>query len=500
MSSTRPEASGYPSAGLGFTDILNSLEAQHRLPARIKADFREALNLARKFNDEVVRPIYLEVDRKVMEDNEYLPHDFLKKANDRGLFTLWIPKMYGGEGMDMLSLYIFMEEMSTVCAGLANIIGAHYLGVSVLCSSCNMKITNRILRDVVRENRKGNPCTISLAWTEPDAGTDQVEAPLIPKARVRTQASKVPGGYLVNGSKVFISAGHLSTWHMLICYEDIKRPDETIIMLAIKTGMKGFSFGHKEHKMGQKATVASELVFEDCFVPDENVCYSGDQVRGFKITPKEAGLKVINLFPGITQPGVASIGAGVARAACEAAIGYAANKKVGGISLINQQWVQLAIADMYANVVAARTVYMEAVYAAGLRSMIKLLFDKVLFTLSLYTPSWVFTFLVSPLFNLGVVNYIYRKMNFEWASAEDERHMTGLGCLVKFSCSDMAVQNCTRALDLMGADGTRHELGAEKLLRDAKLLQIYEGTNEVNRINLFAQHIAHDMPGVRVFE
>ena len=73
MGSIRPETSGYHSAGLGFMDTLNSLEAQHRLPARIKEDFHEAIKLARRFNDEVVRPVYLGVDRKVMEDNEYLP-------------------------------------------------------------------------------------------------------------------------------------------------------------------------------------------------------------------------------------------------------------------------------------------------------------------------------------------------------------------------------------------------------------------------------------------
>ncbi len=500
MGSIRTEKSGYSSAGFSFMDSLNSLEAQHRLPARIKVDFHEATKLAQRFIEKVIQPVYQDIDRKIMEDNEYLPLDFIRKANEWGLYTLWIPKMYGGQGMNMLSLYPFMEELSSVCAGLANLIGAHYLGVSVLCSSCNIKVINRILRAVVSECNKGNPCLISLAWTEPDAGTDQSEIPLLPQAKVRTQATKVVGGYVVNGSKVFISAGHVSTWHMLICYEDIRRPADTLIMLAVKTGMKGFTFGHKEEKMGQKACVASELIFEDCFVPDENVCFSGDQVGGLNITAKEAGLKVISMFPPVSQPGVGSIGTGIARAACEAAIRYAAKKKIAGVSLINQEWVQMAIADMYANVVMARTLYMEAAYAAGLKSMIRLLFARVLFYLSLYTPSWVFTRFVSPLFNLEIVNRLYRKMNFEWTSDEDERHMSGLGALTKFSCTDIAVANCAKALDLMGADGTRNDIGAEKLLRDAKLLQIYEGTNEVNRINLFSHHIAYNMPGVRVFE
>jgi len=500
MGLIREETSGDSSAGFSFMDSLNSLEAQHRLPARIKTDFHEATKLARRFNDEVLRPIYQDIDRKIMEDNEYLPVEFIRKANEWGLYTFWIPKMYGGQGMNMLSLYPFMEEISSVCAGLANLIGAHYLGVSVLCSSCNIKVINRILRSVVSECNKGNPCLISLAWTEPDAGTDSSEIPLLPQAKVRTQATKVAGGYMVNGSKVFISAGHVSTWHMLICYEDIRRPADTLIMLAVKNGMKGFTFGHKEEKMGQKACVASELIFEDCFVPDENVCFSGDQLGGLNITAREAGMKVISLFPPVSQPGVGSIGTGIARAACDAAIRYAAKKKIAGESLINQEWVQMAIADMYANVVMARALYMEAAYAAGLKSMIRLLFAKVLFYLSLYTPSWVFTRFVSPLFNLEIINRLYRKMNFEWTSDEDERHMSGLGALTKFSCTDIAVANCAKAIDLMGADGTRNDAGAEKMLRDAKLLQIYEGTNEVNRINLFAHHIAHNMPGVRVFE
>lgn len=501
MAFTRPVLSGLSSPGLGFLDTQNSLEAQHRLPARIKKDFHEALRLARKFNDEVLRPMHLETDRKIMEDNDYLPLDFIRKANDWGLYTLWIPKMYGGQGMNMLSLFTFMEELASVCVGLANLVGAHYLGVSVLCSSCNMKITNRILRDVCTESKKGNPCLISLAWTEPDAGTDQFEPPLLHLAKVRTQATKVPDGYKVNGSKVFISAGHVSTWHMLICYEDVKKPEDNLIMLAVKTGMKGFTFGHKEHKMGQKACVASELIFEDCFVPDENVCFSKDHVRKLNISAKEAGMKLISMFPAVTQPGVASLGAGVARAACEAAISYASKKKVGGTSLIDQEWVQIVIADLYANVMAARAIYMEAAYAAGMRSMIRLLFDKVLFTLNLYTPEWMFTLFVAPFFNLEIVNHIYRKLNFEWTSAEDERLMSGLGSMTKFSCTDLAVKNCAMALDLMGADGTRHDAGAEKLLRDAKLLQIYEGTNEVNRINLFSQHIARTIiPEVRIFE
>lgn len=481
-----------------FPDTLNSLEAQHRLPGRMTAEFHEAIALARRFNEEVVRPLHRVIDRKVFDDGEYLPEEFVAKAVERGLFTRWIPKMFGGGGMNMLSLYAFVEEVASVCAGLANVLGVHYLGVSVLSASGNLKLMSRILRDVARREKLGKSCILSLAWTEPDAGSDQVEAPLLRKARVRTTASKVAGGYLVNGSKVFISAGHLATWHMLICYEDLKRPAQTLVMLAVKTGTKGFGFGHKEKKMGQKACVASELVFDACFVPDEDVCFSADYAAELGITAEEACLKVIGAFPGVSQPGVGAVATGVARGACELALAYAANKKVAGEPLAERQWAQMILADMYKNVVAARSLYMEAAYGVARKSMIRMLFSKPLFYLSYILPAAFFT-LLAPLLETEVVNRVYRKMHFRTVP-DDEADVSGLGSICKFSCSDIALANSALALELMGSDGTRHDSGGEKLLRDAKLLQIYEGTNEINRLNLFLKKIAPSTPGIRVFE
>ena len=491
---------GLPAKGFGLSDTLNSLEALHRLPARIRTEFHESIALARRFIDEVVRPVHMQIDRSVMEDNDFLPVDVLRQANEWGLFTRWVPKMFGGKGKNMLSLYPCMEEISSVCAGLANLIGVHYLGVSVLCSSGNARVINRILRDVASQEKKGNPCIISLAWTEPGAGTDQCEGPLLDRAKVRTSATRVAGGYRVNGSKVFISAGHLCTWHMAICYEDLKRPADTLMLLAVKTGTDGFSFGHKEHKMGQKACVASELIFEDCFVPEENVCFSTEHLRPFGINANDAVLKFIGMFPAVSQPGVGAVGTGVARGAWQTAMGYAASKRAAGERLIDQEWAQLVLADMYTNVVTSRTLYMEAAYAVAMKSMIRMLFDKRLFYLSYYLPRWFFTLFVSPWFNLGIVNRLYRQMTFVAPRVEDEKLVAGIGSLSKVACSDLAMRNSEMALDLMGADGTRHEFGAEKFLRDAKLLQIYEGTNEINRINLFLKNMAPGIPDVRVFE
>lgn len=480
-------------------EILNSLEAQPKLPAAIRIEFEEAIALALKFNAEVVRPMHLEVDRKGLADNDYLPHDFVAKATEWGFFTRWIPKIFGGQGMNMLSLYPFIEEISSVCAGLANVIGVHYLGVSVLSSSGNAKVINRILREVVRQEQAGKACIISLAWTEPDAGSDQFEAPLLDGAKVRTLATRVAGGYKLTGNKIFISDGHLATWHMVIAYEDPRSPADSLLMLAVKTGTPGFTLGRKEHKMGQKACVASELIFDECFVPEANVCYAAEQVAGLGVSPREAAHKIITLFPGVSKPGVGAIAAGIARGACDTAVAFASSKRVAGERLVDQQWAQMALADMHKNAVLARTLYMEAAYALALKSMLKMLFAKPVFYLSRLLPRWFFTVFVAPLFGVEIVNRAYRKMNFGLPH-EDEQYLSGFGALSKFASSDLAVLNSSLALDLMGADGTRHELGAEKFLRDAKLLQIYEGTNEIGRVNMFLKLIAPRVPNVRVFD
>lgn len=484
---------------MGGRGLPDSLAALGRLPAGIRQEFEEAIALGRRFTEEVVRPAALDVDLRVSLDPDYLPLDFVRKANEWGLFSRWIPRLFGGGGMAMLSLYAFMEEISVGCAGLANIIGAHYLGVTVLCSSCNLRVTNRILREVAAGERSGRPCTLSLAWTEPDSGSEQFEKPLLPKARVRTRAEKVAGGYRLNGNKVFISGGHLATWHMVIAYEDLQAPADTLVMLAVKAGTPGFRTGRHEHKMGQKGCVASELVFDDCFVPDADACHAKEHVAGLGISPRDAALRVISLFPAVTKPGVGAIGAGVARAATEAAATYAAGKPLCDSRLADQQWAQLALADMHRRHITAKTLYMEAAYAAGLHSMIRLLYVKPAYHLSRWLPGWCLDRIVAPLLSLAWLNRHYRWLNLVQADAGAERHMSGLGSLVKVSASDLAYENCISALDLMGADGTRHALGAEKLLRDARLLQIYEGTNEINRINLFAQCVAPAIPGARVF-
>jgi acyl-CoA dehydrogenase len=498
---TKMEKTKYLSQDPKITDVINSLVTHDKLP-KSKAIYKQidtVVALARKFNEEVVKPVYKQIDLDVSKDHEYLCWDFIKKANEWGFYTLFIPRMFGGTGMNLIGMYPFIEEIGSVCVGLSNVIGVHYLGFATLCASWNVKLMNKLSRDVKRGEKTGNPCLMSLAITEPGAGTDVEETMLVDRAKIESTAEKVKGGYIVNGRKIFISNGHVSTWHMVICYTDKNKPSETTVMLAVKTGMQGFSFGHHEKKMGQKACVASELIFEDCFVPDTYICVQwSDLPKMFSKPVGEIVQHVIDYVVSSTRAGVAAFSIGAARGAYETALAFARKKIVNGALLINHQWAQSILAEMYKNVNMGRAAYMESAYANSMHGLVKTLFTQPVYFAERFIPSWYFT-LLSPIINMKIVTLIFRLFNLYLYPRESAEIQSGWASLAKFGCTDLGIINSQLAIQLMGIDGCRHDIGAEKYLRDAKLLQIYEGTNQLNRINLFKNLVSRNMPEVEVF-
>lgn len=485
-----------------ITDVINSLVSREKLPQSkaLNKDIETVVALARKFNEEVVKPAYKQIDLEVSKDNDYLCWDFIKKANEWGLYSLFIAKMFGGNGMNIIGMYPFVEELASVCVGLANVVGVHYLGYATLCSSWNLRVINEICREVKQGEKTGNPCLISLAITEPGAGTDLEETMLMDKGKVETIAQKVEGGYIVNGSKVFISNGHVSTWHMLIAYTDKTKPSKTTVMLAVKNGMKGFSFGHHEKKMGQKACVASELIFEDCFVPDKYIaCDANAFPENASKSRQEIVQMLIDYVVSSTRAGVGAFAVGAARGSYETALEYARKKTVNGKLLINHQWAQSLLAEMYKNINIGRAAYMESAYANTMHGLVKTLFFLPIYYADRFLPSWYWTFIASPFFRLKIVTKLFRWVNFYRYPLESAEIQSGWASLTKFGCTDLGVINCQMALQLMGIDGCRHDIGAEKYYRDAKLLQIYEGTNQLNRINLFKNLVSRNMQEVEVF-
>lgn len=468
-----------------FDHINASLSAIPMLPKGMLAEARSVVAYARKFNDEVIKPTRLQLDRKLHEDPDFLAWDFVEKANEWGLYSMFLPKLLGGRGANSFVQAYFNEELASACLSMANLVGVHYLGFLTLYSTFNMRLLKQISQDVVDGEKSGQPCMISLAITEPGAGTDVEEVDLLVKSNVACSAEKVKGGYIVNGSKVFISSGHLCKWHILICYADLKKPADSMIALAVKTGTEGFTFGRVERKMGQKACPASELIFEDCFIPDENVCLLASDYKSDKWRSAEIAQKVIDHVTSGSRVGVGAYGSGVARGAFEQAMKFASETMVAGKLLMNHEWAQSMLAEMYKNWITARLSWTEANYINALRGPLNDLAKKSGFWMNKHMSPFIADKLISPLLDKPATTQKVRQQHFEDQTLAAQQLTSGWGSLTKFSATDLGVRNCRLALQMMGQAGLRHDQGAEKLLRDAKLLQIYEGTNQLNRINLF---------------
>ena len=484
-----------------FEDSWLGLSYAPHMPKHMVKETREVVAIARKFNEEVAKPLALKLDRLTHEDPDYMPWELVETANRWGFYTMWIPKMFGGKGYNTPSMSCFSEEVASACVGIMNVIGVHYLGVAGLIASANGRLARRIVREVVEGEKSGKPCLLALATTEPSAGTDVEEVDLVDKGKVTCEARKVQGGYIVNGTKVFISMGHVSTWTVLYAYEETGHPSETTIGFVVKTGTKGFCFGAHEDKMGQRVCPASELIFEDCLIPDDQVLFSAARAKEFSKKPaRELAQRYIDYVVSATRPGVCAFGTGVARGAFEAALSYASATEVSGRLLINNEWVQCLLAEMYKNVLLGRLAYGEANNANSRRGLYRLLQTKPVYYYLKVMPQIWFDKVISPILEMELMAKLMRKLYYDWPKPEDQRCCSGWASMAKFAGTDLGVKNCQMAIEIMGQKGLRQDAGVEKMLRDIKLLQIYEGTNQLNRLNAFKCLIAPAAPEARVFE
>lgn len=483
-------------------DMFCSLHAVCKLPKAVVKETQRVIAHTRRFNEEVARPLVMKEELKTFIDHDHLAWTLTQKANEWGFYSLGIPKAFSGQGLNMSSVSYAIEEMSSVCVGLANVAFVHYLGAITALASWNTPLLTRIFKDVARGEKTGKPCTLSLAITEPNAGTDTEETALLDKGKITGCARKVEGGYIVNANKIFISMGHMATWHILCVYSDLKNPSENMVVLAVQTGAKGFSFGKHEDKMGQRVCCASELIFEDCFVPDDQVLFDASvreptDLRG----KKQLVAQVIHFVLEVTRAAVGAFGTGVARGAYEKALKFAGETMVDGKLLINHEWAQVMLAEMHRNYIWGRLTYLEANYSNCMPGGIfEFLQIKPIFYYMKFLPQWFVDLMIIPIINTRLsafaLDYIYARRQ----KVDQERRALGWSSIAKTTGSDMGLKNSQMALELMGMAGLRYENETEKYLRDSKLLQIYEGTNQLNLLNVFSGHIAKLVPDARVFE
>ena len=356
--------------------------------------------LARRIADERIVPIRAEMDEK-----EEFPWSIMKDLADADMFRVFVPEQYEGLGGGCFELCLVAEELSRACSGIAVSYAATALGSFTLMDYGSDAQKRKFLPAIAAGTKLA-----AFALTEPTAGSDA--------SAIQTTAEKVEGGYLLNGTKQFITNGGEAEIYTVIALTDKTKGARGASSFLVEKGNPGFTFGKKEKKMGIRASATRELIFRNCLIPEENIISKPGM--GFLMT-----MKLLDR----SRPGVAAQALGVAQGALEAAVEYTKQRIQFGHPLITLAVVQDMLAEMAIQVEAARAL----VYAAA------------------------------------------RTVD---SGAKD---FTESSAMAKVFASDVAMKVTTDAVQLCGGAGYMRDYPLEKMMRDAKITQIYEGSNQVLR-------------------
>lgn len=373
-----------------------------------------ARSLFREFAEKEVKPLAIEVD-----ETEEFPKETVAKMAKAGFMGIPIPKEYGGQGCDVLTYAICVEELAKVCGTTAVIVSAH----TSLC--CDPILTygteeqkQKYLPDLASGKKIG-----AFGLTEPGAGTDAQGQ--------QTKAVLEGDEWVLNGSKIFITNGKEADVYVIFAItgmiEKRGRMTKEISAFIVEKGTPGFTFGTKEKKMGIRGSSTYELIFTDCRIPKENML--GQQGKGF-------GIAMHTLDGG--RIGIAAQALGIGEGALDRTIAYVQERKQFGRAIGAFQNTQFQLADMATKAQAAQ--YM--VYKAAC-------------TKDQYTKDHK------------------TSCNVEAAMA-------------KLYAAEMAMEVTTKAVQLHGGYGYTREYEVERMMRDAKITEIYEGTSEVQRMVISA--------------
>ncbi|MBI5101718.1 MAG: acyl-CoA dehydrogenase family protein [Nitrospirae bacterium] len=357
-------------------------------------------DLARQIAEEKIVPVRAELD----ETGEF-PWDVMKTLAQSDLFGLFIPEEYGGLGKGCLELTIAVEELSRACLGVSTTFAANALGTYPILLFGSDEQKKKFLPDIAAGKR-----LVAFGLTEANAGSDA--------GGTQTTARLDGNEYVINGTKQWITNGGAAEVYTIIAITDRSKGPRGASAFVIEKGTPGFTFGKKENKMGIRASATTELIFDNCRIPKENLI--GKEGMGFVVAMKTLDN---------SRTGVGSQGVGVAQGALDEAVKFARQRVQFGHPVITFQAVQHMLADMATSIEAARAL----VYA------------------------------VSRLVDSG------------------SKDISKESAMAKVFATDMAMRVTTDAVQVMGGSGYMKEYPVEKMMRDAKILQIYEGTNQIQR-------------------
>jgi butyryl-CoA dehydrogenase len=407
-------------------------------------------------------------DQEAGRDHEFVPWDAIDAALPYRFLSMNIPRIFGGGNFGACASAVFAEEIAAADAGMFVVFGAHALALALVLSSLDTRVVSRLAREICAGERTGRTVLLALAHTEPGGGSDVEDVRDIQHASIGSRFTKVPGGYRVSARKVFISNGSIAQYNVLTACSDPARPLETMAGFVIPRGAPGFGVGRVERKMGQRLSAAAEVVCDDVFVPDEDTVRMANPGRAIDTTLS------------LTRGPVGAMSAGIIRGTIERTLGYLAQKRVRGHWLFEEQHVALSLADMLGALQAARGLYMDASLAGD---------EWGIASLTRGTPAWLPSSLVDNRAMTALVTHprvVERTRAMVESRVPDEtlHRLVAHASIAKFMCSDLAVQVSMRAMEILGEDANDPRWGVEKCMRDAKLAQIFEGTNQINRLHV----------------
>ncbi len=357
--------------------------------------------LVAAISDKDLAPIADELDRK-----EEFGHSVFKTLGEAGLLGIVIPEEYGGAGASFLSAVLVMEELARNCGGTALSFGAHaFIGSYNLYKSANEEQRKRLLPDLCAGNKYA-----AWALTEPGSGSDSMG--------MRTRAEKKGDRWILNGSKTFITNGSIADTIIAYARTGPERGARGISAFIIERDFKGFSSGNPMEKMGMRASPTSELFFEDCEVPEENLL--GEEGQGGYAALQGLDMER-TLFSGLPI--------GLIQGGLDRALKYSAERKQFGAKIGSFQMMQAMVADIAMNLYISR--------------------------LLAYTAA--------------------RKL-------QEGKPVTMNASFSKLFASEASVKATLDAIQMLGGYGYTREYEVERLMRDAKLVEIGGGTSQIQRL------------------
>ena len=375
---------------------------------RLTEDQLSIQSIARDFAQKRIAPVAAEFDRS----GEF-PLENIREMGQLGLMGIEVPAEYGGAGMDSVSYALAMIEVAAADCAHSTIMSVNN---TLYCNGLLKFATEAQKQQYVRPIASGQAIG-AFALTEPQSGSDATA--------MRCRAVRQPdGSFVVNGKKSWITSGPVARYILLFAMTDPDKHARGVTAFLIDTTREGFHRGKSEPKLGIRASATCEIEFQDYRVPAEDVI--GEEGHGFKIA-----MGVLDAG----RIGIASQAVGLARAAYEATLAYARDRKAFGQSIGSFQMIQAKIADMKCRLDAAYWLTLRAAFA---------------------------------------------KQQAEQGAAGGR--FSTEAAVAKLTASEAAMWITHQAVQVHGGMGYSKELPLERYFRDAKITEIYEGTSEIQRL------------------